>query len=77
MHTSESMIVLVPKPDRRESLLQQMSDEWSKSPQLRLSPTEVQHRWQLESSTCSELLNVLVDLKVITRSEDGTYHAAA
>jgi hypothetical protein len=77
MNSSESMIVLVPKPDRRESLLQEMSAEWSRTPQLRLSPIEVQHRWQLESSTCSELLNVLVDLKVLTRSEDGTYRTTS
>lgn len=77
MNSTESMVVLVPKPDRRESLLEQMSEEWSKSPNLRLSSSEVARRWQLESSTCSDLLNLLVDLKVIIRSDDGTYHVAA
>lgn len=77
MNTSEAMIALVPKPDRRETLLQQMREEWSRTPQLRLSPAEIETRWMLESSTCSDLLNVLVDLKVLARSDDGTYHVAA
>ena len=77
MNSTESMVVLVPKLDRRESLLQQMSEEWSRSPNLRLSSSEAAHRWQLESSTCSDLLNDLVDLKVLTRSDDGTYRVDA
>jgi hypothetical protein len=77
MTIPESQIVLVPKPDLREDLLQQMSEEWSRSPQLRLTTVEVQIRWQLEPSTCLELLGVLLDLRVISRSEDGTYSAAA
>jgi hypothetical protein len=77
MNSSEPAISLVPKPDLRESLLQQMREEWSRSPQLRLTPGEIQDRWQLEPSTCSQLLNVLVDLRVIARGEDGTYSAAA
>jgi hypothetical protein len=74
MNPSESTILLVPKPDLRESVLQQMRDAWSRTPQLRLTPVEIQQRWHLEPSTCFELLNVLIDLQVITRSEDGSYH---
>jgi hypothetical protein len=76
MSTSEPTIVLVPKPDRRGSLLQEMSDEWTRTPEMRLSLADAQHRWHLESSTASELLNVLVDLKVLTRADDGTFVAA-
>jgi len=77
MDTGEPTIVLVPKPDRRESVLQQMSEAWSGIPALRLSPQDVQVRWSLDASTCYQLLDTLVDLKVITRNEDGTYWTAA
>jgi hypothetical protein len=77
MNSSESRIVLVPKPDLREHLLEQMREEWGRSPHLRLTPGEVQDRWQLEPSTCRDLLSVLVDLRVITRDEDGRYSTAA
>jgi DNA-binding IclR family transcriptional regulator len=77
MHTSESTITLVPKPDRREQLLQQIQEEWSRSPQLRLSPLDIQNRWGLEPSTCFDLLTVLMDQRVIARSDDGMYFVAS
>jgi hypothetical protein len=77
MNSSESPIVLVRKPDLRENLLQQMREEWSRSPQLRLTPRQIQDRWHLEPSTCSDLLTVLVDLRVIERGPDGTYCSSA
>jgi hypothetical protein len=78
MDISESMesILLVPKPDHRGELLRQMSDAWLNSPSLRLTRPEIQSRWHLDASTCSQLVNLLVDLKVITRDEDGNYISA-
>jgi hypothetical protein len=78
MDISESMgsILLVPKPDHRGELLRQMSEAWSTSPALRLTRGEIQSRWQLEASTCSLLLSLLVDQKVIARNDDGSYVAA-
>lgn len=78
MNTSESIasIVLVPKPDHRGALLREMSEAWTSSPELRLSPIEMQDRWHLDASTCSELVSLLVDLKVIARDADGSYVAA-
>ena len=73
MNSSELTIVLVPKPDRRETLLAEMREEWSRIPQLRLTAREIQDRWDLEPSTCFDLLDVLVDLRVIARADDGTY----
>lgn len=77
MHTGEPTIVLVPKADRRESLLQQMREAWSDQRALMLSPHDVQVKWSLDASTCYQLLDTLVDLEVIRRGEDGTYWTAA
>ena len=77
MQTIESRIFLVPKPDQREALLKRMSEEWPRSPGLHLSLSDVQSRSELESTTCSDLLSVLVDLDVIRRADDGTYFTAA
>ncbi len=77
MNTGEPTLVLVPKPDRRESLLEQMSEAWARSPSLKLSLDEVQVRWSLDASTCHELLGLLVELNIIMQREDGTYSRAA
>jgi hypothetical protein len=77
MNSLESTISLVPKPDRREDLLTLMTREWSDSPELRLTLADIGQRWQLDSSTCSDLVDVLLDLRVIVRAADGTFRAVA
>jgi hypothetical protein len=76
MDPSELNVLLVPKLDRREDLLQQIAEEWSRTPQLRLTRRDVERRWQLESSTCSQLLDALVDRRILAQGEDGTFQAA-
>jgi hypothetical protein len=76
MDPPELNVLLVPKLDRREHLLQQIAEEWSRTPQLRLTRLDVERRWQLESSTCSQLLDALVDRRILAQGEDGTFQAA-
>jgi hypothetical protein len=77
MDTTESTITLVPKADRRVVLLEEMQEAWSRAPDLRLSRIDVERRWQLDTSTCSELLELLVDRRILARTEDGCFVAAA
>jgi hypothetical protein len=64
---------LVPKSDRREEILLRMTREWRGSPGLCLGIMDVQARWNLAGDTCAQLLDALVDERVLERRTDGQY----
>jgi hypothetical protein len=64
---------LVPKPDRREQVVQHIAQHWPLTPGLRLTAADVALCWQLSPATCEELLETLVRDEVIVRYPDRTY----
>jgi hypothetical protein len=67
---------LVYKSDRREEILQRMIVEWNRSPGLCLRLDDAQARWELARDTCAQLLDVLVEDRVLERRRDGAYGLA-
>ena len=76
MSTLETGIRLVPKRDRRPTLLWHVADGWPRAFGTRATSSDVARRWQLDASTCEQLLAELADRRVIVAGPDGSYDLA-
>ena len=65
-----------PKRDRRDALLWHIAEGWSRAFGHRATASEVAWRWQIEPSTCEQLLGELIDRNVILARADGWYELA-
>jgi hypothetical protein len=73
MRPARNRVRLVLKPDRRTEILAAIAREWRDRPDLRLRLTDVQARWNLAPDTCEQILDVLVDARVLSLEHDGSY----
>lgn len=64
---------LVLKPDKREEILERIVSDWMSAPTLCLHVADAQARWHLASDTCSQLLDALVEERILERRADGQY----
>ena len=69
-------IRLIPKQDRRSALLWHIAEGWPRAFGARATPSEVARRWQIDQSTCDQLLGELTDRRVLVASTDGAYELA-
>ena len=69
-------IRLIPKRDRRSALLWHIAEGWPRAFGARATPSEVARRWQIDLSTCDQLLGELTDRRVLVASTDGAYELA-
>jgi DNA-binding IclR family transcriptional regulator len=54
-------------------LLQRIRGEYLEMPGLRLTAEQAQRLWSLDLTTCTSLLEALVEAKFLSRSRDGQY----
>jgi DNA-binding IclR family transcriptional regulator len=73
MMTIASGIRLVPKGDRRASLLWHVAEGWSRAFGTRATAAEVARRWQIDQSTCEQLLGELTDRHVLRAHPEGSF----
>jgi DNA-binding IclR family transcriptional regulator len=76
MMTHTSDIRLVPKGDRRDALLWHVAAGWSRAFGRRATAAEVARRWQIDPSTCEQLLGELTDRHVLRASPEGSFELA-
>jgi DNA-binding IclR family transcriptional regulator len=69
-------IRLVPKRDRRGAILWHVAEGWSRAFGKRATAAEVAHRWQLAPSTCEQVLEELVNRRVVLAHPEGSYELA-
>jgi hypothetical protein len=74
--TDPNDVRLVSKRDRRLDILQQIALEWMIRPDLRLDAEDAQARWRLAPDTCVQVLDTLVDARVLVKDSDGIYSLA-
>lgn len=56
-----------------QQLLRQITHEYEKQPDLRLTPAQAQRLWSLDGPTCSAVLTTLVDAGILQRTPDGHF----
>jgi hypothetical protein len=66
-------IRLVRKEDRRQTLVWHVADGWSRAFGRGATITDVARRWQIEPSTCEQLLGELTDRHVLRPCPEGFY----
>lgn len=76
MITNAPGIRLVPKGDRRQTLLWHVAEGWSRAFGPRATVADVARRWQIEPSTCEQVLGELTDRHVLTAHPEGVYELA-
>jgi hypothetical protein len=54
-------------------LLQQVTHEYEKEPDLRLTPAQAQRLWSLDGPMCGAVLTILVDRGILQRTPDGHF----
>ena len=54
-------------------LAQRIQGEFREMPGLNLTAQQARRLWDLDEFTCTEILNVLVDLRFLCRTPRGTY----
>jgi DNA-binding IclR family transcriptional regulator len=69
-------IRMVRKEDRRQTLVWHIAEGWSRAFGRRATLTDVARRWQVEPSTCEQLLGELTDRRVLTAHPEGLYELA-
>ena len=57
---------------RRETL-NRIRGEYQEMPGLTLRREQARRLWQLDDSTCGELLDALVEMQFLRRRDDGRY----
>jgi hypothetical protein len=58
-------------------LLSRIRGEYREMPGLRLTPRQACCLWQLDTATCSAVLNRLIDEGFLALTKDGSFVAAA
>lgn len=56
-----------------QQLLQQVTHEYEKEPDLRLTTPQAQRLWGLDGPTCGAVLTILVDRGILQRTPDGHF----
>jgi len=56
-----------------ESVLSRVCGEYLEMPGLRLTQKQAQRLWGLDEATCAQVLEFLVEVKFLQRSEVGSY----
>ena len=59
--------------DNAEQMLSRICGEYLEMPGLRLTCTQAERLWGLESQVCLDLLEVLVESGFLWRAKDGAY----
>jgi predicted ABC-type transport system involved in lysophospholipase L1 biosynthesis ATPase subunit len=72
----ERPVVLVQRPDHRPALLAAIARAFAASPELLLTGEQIGRLWDVEASTCTQLLDVLVADRFLDRRSDGAYSLA-
>jgi hypothetical protein len=63
--------------DRRASITERVRGEFREMPGLTLTVAQARRLWDLDSSTCSEVLTDLVETGFLCRRADGAYGRAS
>jgi DNA-binding IclR family transcriptional regulator len=67
---------LVPKRDRRGAILWHVAEGWARVFGRRATAAEVARRWQIEPSTCDQVLGELTARRVLEALPGGLYELA-
>jgi len=65
---SESLVIV-----SRDQILKRICGEFLEMPGLRLTLPQAQRLWGLDASTCTQLLQSLIDQQFLCRKHDGTF----
>jgi len=76
MTTTAAGLRLVPKRDRRPTLVWHIAEAWGRAFGTRATVSDVARRWQLERSTCEQLLEELAERRVLVADAEGVYRLA-
>jgi len=76
MMTTAAEIRLVPKRDRRPTLAWHIAEGWGRTFGTRATPSDVARRWQIDQSTCEQLLDELTERGVLVARTNGIYELA-
>jgi hypothetical protein len=76
MMTTAAGIRLVPKRDRRPTLVWHIAEGWGRAFGTRATASDVARRWQIDQSTCEQLLDELTERLVLVAGTDGIYELA-
>ena len=68
-----SIVVTALAPDVLEHVMQRVRAEFTDCPGLRLTRPQAQRVWDLDSQTCSVLLDVLESSRFLKRTVEGVY----
>ena len=71
--TTAAGLRLVPKRDRRPTLVWHIAEGWGRAFGTRATVSDVARRWQLEPSTCEQLLEELAARQVLVADAEGIY----
>ena len=76
MTPTSSGFRVVPKRDRRPDLAWHIAHCWPRTFGARATVSDVALRWQVEPSTCEQLLVELTERRVLVARPDGSYELA-
>ena len=62
-----------PGLDIRERLLRRIYGEYMEMPGLRLTSAQAQRLWGIDEEVCTSVLNLLVEIRFLQRTGDGTF----
>ncbi len=71
--SNEPSLILVRRQDRRMDILSTIRREFDRWPRLALTFGQACRLWNIDATTCRDLLDVLVEDGVLSRRADGTY----
>ena len=57
----------------REQLIRRVFGEYLEMPGLRLTRPQAQRLWAMDEQTCTEILDLLTEVRFLHRQSDGTY----
>jgi hypothetical protein len=60
-------------PDAPQQLIERVRGEYLEMPGMRLTESQAQRLYGIDSATCRAVLQALVDLRFLRANEDGTY----
>lgn len=56
-----------------EDLVERIRAEFIEQPGLRLTEAQASRLWRLDSPTCQQVLDILIDSEFLSRTHDGRY----
>ena len=76
MMTTAAGLRLIPKRDCRPTLVWHIAEGWGRAFGIRATVSDVARRWQLQQSTCEQLLEELAERQVLVADAEGVYGLA-